>query len=182
MEEKLLVKKAIKGDEESFCCLMRQYQNYIYQIVRRQLSDDETAVDLTQEIFVKAYKGIRSFRQEAGFKTWLTRIAVNSCNSYFTSRRFRQKNMTVNIDGNDYEKLISKGEDEELKEKAITKMMALVNTLKPIHREVITLCTIEKKTYREAGEILGIPEGTVSSRMSNALVILKDKFFKAQAE
>src|SRR5438093_10627290 len=74
-----LVREAQAGAPEAFGELARRYQDRIYTVISGMVADPEDALDLTQETFVKAYTGLGRFRQDAGFYTWLYRIAVHLC-------------------------------------------------------------------------------------------------------
>src|ERR1051326_249428 len=82
-----LVRAAQEGAPEAFGELVRRYQDRIYTLIAGMVADPEDALDLTQETFVKAYTGLGGFRQEAGFYTWLYRIAVHRCIDYCRRRK-----------------------------------------------------------------------------------------------
>ena len=86
-EEQLLVDRCRRGDRESFAQLMRLHEKQIYNFTYRMLGSEGEAEDLTQDIFIAAFRGIRSFRGEAKFSTWLYRIAHNLAINAVTRRR-----------------------------------------------------------------------------------------------
>jgi len=86
-----LVHAAQAGAREAYGELVRRYQDRIYSIISGMVSDPEDALDLTQDTFVKAYQALGRFRQEAGFYTWLYRIALHRCIDYGRKRQRHQE-------------------------------------------------------------------------------------------
>ena len=77
MTDELLIRRSRRGDREAFSQLVARYQNSVYRVVRGVLADTAECEDIAQEVFLKAYASLAKFRGEAGFFTWLYRIAVN---------------------------------------------------------------------------------------------------------
>src|SRR5438876_11886513 len=86
-----LVRAAQAGAQEAYGELVRRYQDHLYTVISGMVPDPEDALDLTQETFVKAYMALGRFRQEAGFYTWLYRIALHLCIDYGRRRQRRQE-------------------------------------------------------------------------------------------
>jgi RNA polymerase sigma-70 factor, ECF subfamily len=91
-----LVRAAKAGSGEAFSELVRRYQDRIYSVISGMVADPEDALDLTQDTFVKAYQALGHFRQEAGFYTWLYRIARHRCIDYSRKRQRRQEPLALN--------------------------------------------------------------------------------------
>ncbi len=89
-DDRDLVQKFQKGDETAFNALVRKYQEPVYQTARRLLGSHEEAQDLSQETFIKAYRGLKDFRREATFSTWIYRITVNLGLNALRHRKLRQ--------------------------------------------------------------------------------------------
>lgn len=81
-DEQQLIQNALRGDNESFAILVRQYQNRIFGFIMRMTADRETALDLTQETFLAAYQHLAGFRGDSSFSTWLFQIAANKTKNY----------------------------------------------------------------------------------------------------
>lgn len=130
--------------------------------------DRATAEDLVQETFVKALKGFSSFEQGTNFRAWMYRILRNT---FLTSQAGLKASAFVSLDGDDAP--LEPGTDEtpellllaRLKQEAIQRAL---EELPVIYREVILLCDLEEMSYLEIGLALGIPIGTVMSRLSRA--------------
>src|SRR5512145_3485197 len=77
--EQSLIQRAQKGDHDAFASLMGEHQRYVYNLVLRVVKDEDEALDLTQETFVRAWTALPNFRGQSQFRTWLYRIATNLC-------------------------------------------------------------------------------------------------------
>jgi len=173
-----LIKQIVSGEKEEFRILVSRYQNQIFAMIMRQVADSATAEELTQETFLRAYKNMSKFRFQSQFSTWLTRIALNLTNSYFSSRRYKERIRTTSLDMEKYEKENDAAENDGFDKSAIEKLRAVIQTLKPKYREVLVLCALENNSYAEAAGILEIPLGTVRSRLNKARLLLKDQYFR----
>ena len=172
-----IIKRVLAGERNEFRHLVRRYQNQVYAMLMRQLADPAKARELSQETFLKAYTGLVNYRGDAAFSTWLISISLNVMKTYFSSKAYRnaQKDTTA-------EKLEFLGvdvlEDKYLQSEFVQNLKLHVQELDEKYREVIVLCAFEGKSYAAAGEVLGIAEGTVCSRLNTARRILRTKLFK----
>ena len=130
------------------------------------------AADITQEAFVKAYRSLGSFRLEASFYTWLYRIAMNLAIDFTRKRRRLEKNgfdegiATRNDDGSIAEAHVEDGPSRQLERKQLFgRIMDAMAHLPEDQRQVILLRELEGLQYKEIAEVMGIPEGTVMSRL-----------------
>ena len=181
-DEQSLIRSVLAGQTSDFEQLVLRYQDMIYNLIKRQVADEASARDLAQETFLRAFRGLKGFKFQASFFTWLTRIALNQTNSYFCSRSFKEKLRNVSFDAREHD---SVGHDSRIETGAANQLSQLqlcIAALKPKFRDVLTLCSLEGKTYQEAALILEIPIGTVCSRMNTALTILRDNFARLKAE
>ena len=178
MTENDLIKKCKKGNREAFNILVTRYQSQVINIAYGMLSDQEDAYDAAQEVFVRVYKGIESFKEQASFTTWLYRITTNVCSDIL---RKRQKSSNVLSINQEYED----NKDIELADTAPTPEESMeigerqkavrdaISSLREEYRIVITLCDIEGMSYDEIAQVLKVPPGTVKSRINRARNSLK---------
>ena len=178
LEEKEVIQRIVLGEKGEFETLVSNYQEMVYAIIIKQVSNEVIAKDLTQETFIKAYFNLSSFRFEAKFSTWLIRIALNLTNSYFQSKRYKQKQKTMHLDLEQYNQTPDERSIDSLDLEAIDKLNFLISQLRPKLREVMILCGLEQRSYKETAEILNVPVGTVRSRLNKARLILKELYFK----
>lgn len=173
-----LVSTAQKGDLEAFNQLVIRYQERIYNLALRILGDEESAEDVTQDTFLKAYRYLHTFRG-GSFQIWLYRIATNAC---YDELRRRKRHPVLPLEYEDEteesffprndlqsfnlpEKELERHESERLIRRAL-------NRLDANHRAVVTLVDLQDFDYTEAAQILGIPIGTLKSRLARARVQL----------
>jgi RNA polymerase sigma-70 factor (ECF subfamily) len=186
------------GQEETetvqdFDAIVHKYQDRIFNTVSRLVSNHEDALDITQEVFLKAYKALRSFRGCAGVYTWLYRIAVNTALSHrrVLTRRAPGRTLSLN-DGEDPDERVGRRVSEalnpgtgelvsrkEVQERIKNAILSLDGEL----RSVVVLRDIEGLGYDDIAKVLRLPHGTVKSRLHRGRLILRDKLLDlVQAE
>jgi RNA polymerase sigma-70 factor (ECF subfamily) len=173
LEDEELVQRALASQSDAFAELYERYRELVYRIAFRYAHNKADALDLCQDIFVKAYESLSSFKGEARFKTWLTRIASNTCVDFFRHARVRRAGeldeQTMDTDlrtqGGRANPRPSEGLEREEIQEAVD---AAVAQLSPEHREVFVLNAVEGLTYQEIAEAVGCPVGTVMSRLHYA--------------
>lgn len=180
--EKLLLQKARQGDVEAFEKLIEAYQKKVFNIALRMLGNYDDAGDITQEVFIKAFRAIKDFREQAMFSTWIYKIATNSC---LDELRKRKNKVLVSIDEDlkldegDLKKQIEDDKptpDIEVERNEVKKIVNdAINELSEEHRIVIVLRDIQGFSYEEIAEITKSPPGTVKSRINRARRALKEK-------
>lgn len=165
--------EAVKnGDATAYRGLVEKYQGRVYNVVYGIVRNREDARELTQEIFVKAYRNLGSFREDARFYTWVYRIAMNLAID-FTRRRKRSpvSGLEEDIASRDADGSISEVHNSENPRKALERkqlyrqIMDALETLPEQQKQVILLRELEGLSYREIAEVLDIAEGTVMSRL-----------------
>ncbi|HON08225.1 MAG TPA: sigma-70 family RNA polymerase sigma factor [Verrucomicrobiota bacterium] len=170
-----IIKKVLNGNTASFEPLITKYQGRIFAIARRYTNNESDAQDIVQEVWIKAFSKLSSYRGEAPFEHWLTRLAVHICYD-FLRRKKRGPEITFSDIGDGEQDWLERfkmdpnlaKEDEEAAKALIDK---LLSQLSPSSRLVITLLEIEDKSVKEVAELTG---------WSPALV--KVRAFRARAE
>ncbi|MDA1063248.1 MAG: RNA polymerase sigma factor RpoE [Proteobacteria bacterium] len=169
-----LVKRVQKGEKGAFDLLVLKYEHKIVNLVMRYVRDPETALDISQEAFIKAYRALPRFRGDSAFYTWLYRIAVNTAKNHLASQRRRP--MDVELDLQDPEQY---GLHAKLKETDTPEAISLSDELqeileRAIHalpedlRTAIILRELDGMSYEEIAETMDCPVGTVRSRIFRA--------------
>lgn len=165
-----LVERARAGDQLAFRTLVQRYEHVVAATVIGMLGPGAEAEDVGQETFIRFYAALDRFRGEASLKTYLTRIAINlSLNALKRRKRFRARHVAG--DARETIGLVSAATpvDRAESEEARELVRRAIDQLAPRQRAVVTLRLIDGYSTRETAEILGVPEGTVLSRLSRAL-------------
>ncbi len=165
-----LVERCLSGEEAAWEQLVRTHTRRVYGLCYRFTGKDGEAQDLTQEVFLRVYRTLKTFRAtEGAFTTWLARLARNLLIDNY--RRTRQERLTDSIEeqlpwveesvsaGSRPEGLVAGREASEILQAALQK-------LSPELREAVILRDLQEMEYKEIADILRIPEGTVKSRLN----------------
>jgi RNA polymerase sigma-70 factor, ECF subfamily len=175
-----LVATAMSGIEGSFEELVRRYQRPISAYVYRMVGDYDSALDLTQEIFIKVYSSLSRYRAEFKFSTWIYKIAHNSAVDHLRRTATREQSLINGNDGDSFELPIESGrpnpeQESERKERRI-EIEGVVRALPSHYRELIILRHSNDLTYEEIVEVTGLPLGTVKNRLFRAREMMRQQF------
>jgi len=174
-----IISRVLRGEQQLFAALVERYQNYVFTLVLRFTDNREDAEELSQDIFVKAYRSLADFRGESKFSTWLYTIVRTSCITFLRKKKLE----TTSIDN---EKTFVQLENRESGFKAnqveIKSRQAMVNQaialLSPDDAQIITLFYKGEQTLEEIGAIIGAEPNTVKVKLHRARQRLKDKMEK----
>ena len=156
-----LIRQIKRGKYELFDVVIQEYQNPLFAFLYRMVRDADDARDLCQDTFFKAYKYIRSFKEEAKFSTWLFRIGYRLALNMI-KRRKKHAESLENIDmGKDVEDSVKKLERKE----AGLIVGRIMDEIHTNYRVALHLFYKEEKTYNEIATIMKIPENTVKSHI-----------------
>ncbi len=175
MEDADLVRLCQNGDMTAFEQLFYKHQGRVYSITSRMMNDQEDALDLTQEIFLKAYQNINKFKFKSAFSTWLYRLAVNMCIDELRKRKSIGEVLTTDPVSEGAMLQVDKTTPED---RAISKDMEkqiweAINSLKAKERAIIILRDMEGLSYKELAEVFKCSLGRVKSRLHEARQKLK---------
>ena len=173
--------RAASGDTAAFERLVRKYEKYVCTTVFSVIRNRDDSFDVAQEVFLKLYHSIGSFKGESSFSSWLYRIAKNSALDFLRKQK-KAQTVSLNAENDDGEKLFPElpdPADSNHPEKAALAaekremLYAALNRLTPEHREMILLRDINGYTYEEISDMLGLESGTVKSRLFRAREALR---------
>ncbi|MFQ6081958.1 MAG: RNA polymerase sigma factor [Candidatus Aminicenantia bacterium] len=173
--DSILISRAKKGDMEAFESLIRKYQKSIYYLCYRMTMAHQSADDIAQEVFIRAYFSIKKFKEGMNFYTWVRKIAVNLSLNYLKKKKrevlFSNNDRTIekNISSESQEMPLDCLQREEMKEK----FEEAVNSLPSDQKAVFLLKVQENQSYEEISRVLKIPKGTIMSRLNRARNKLK---------
>jgi len=183
--EEVLVERCRRGDVAAFADLVEKYQHRLFNAVHRMVAHDDDAQELTQEAFVRALQGIRRYRGQSRFYTWLFRIALNLCINHV--RRPRPVALSCLTDAGQPlgrqadalrelvdQRTRSPGDQAQLHETHQRALQALAE-LDPAARAVVVLRDIEQLDYADVAAALDVPVGTVKSRLARARLAIRQR-------
>ncbi len=166
-----LIRRYLAGDIAAFDELMRAHEDRVFGICLRMLRDRESALDAVQETFLTVFRKADRYKAEAAFSTWLYRVAVNTCYDYL--RRQKRKQADALPEGHDPAD-VRAGDDFAAAEMRPDIEEALQG-VQTEFRGALVLVDLEGLSLERAGEILGVPVGTVKSRVFRGRRLLADK-------
>lgn len=176
LEDEQYAVRAGAGDDHAYSWLVARHQGAVYRYLVRMIRVPETARDLTQDTFLRAYQAIRAWRPEAKFRTWLFRIAHNLALDHLRrSGRVRMEPLESGLEIPDPapgpERRLETAQRAHRLERALA-------AVAPAHREILLLREIEGMSYEDIARTLDLNPGTVRSRIARAraalLAALKD--------
>lgn len=178
-EDSILAFRAANGDETAFETLVRKHERLVSTCVFSVVGNNpEDVMDVSQEVFLKVYKSLASFKGESEFSTWLYRIAKNCALDYVRKRK--TPSLSLDSGGEDGEGIdvpdtqgVSNPEKKALENEKKEILNRSINLLSPEHREVIILRHVNDYSYEQIAEALSVEVGTVKSRISRARTALK---------
>ncbi len=175
LDEQLLVRRAQEGDLEAFNQLVLAYQDLLFNTALRILEDEDMAADATQEAFLSAFRAITSFRG-GSLRVWLLRTVTNACYDELRRRKRRPSTslepLTEDEEAMETPRWLAdpKASPEEQLEQAELEH-AIEHCLKKLSlefRTVVVLTDIQGLDYAEAARVVGVPVGTIKSRLARA--------------
>ena len=179
------VRSFLEGDVRAFERLMVKYQDKVFNLAYRFLNSREEAEELSQEIFLKVYRQLKSFRGDALFSTWLFQVASNHCKNRLKYLQRRRRHLHESLDApietrdGQMERAIP---DESLVPETLVGRMQIkrlvtekIATLPEDYRIVLILRDIQGLSYQEISESTGTAEGTVKSRLHRARMELRKR-------
>ena len=178
-----LLEECRKGDSTAFDELVRRYKDRVYNVVYRFLGNREDALDVSQEVFVRAYRGLEGFRGNARVYTWLYSIAANLARNRLRDSGRMGRNMGTSLEMlNESAPGIADSmahqttpRDNAIGDETQALLQRCLGELPEHCRTAFVLRTTEDLSYEEIAEIMGCPVGTVKSRLNQARQTLRDR-------
>lgn len=186
MEDKLLVDKVLRGDTQAFASIVKTTERLVAQIVFKMISNTEDRKDIAQDVYLKAFKNLPSFKFEAKLSTWIGQITYNTCLNYLDKKKITLllditnnqdteeesgeivKKKTYSILDNETETVFFKKQLSEI-------LQAETEQLPPIYKTLITLFHQSELSYEEIAQITQLPEGTIKNYLFRARKALKNR-------
>ncbi len=191
IEEKKLVRSIQQGDQIALAQLLESYQQRLYNIILRMVSNKDDALELAQDTMVKIVEHISDFNGQSKISTWMIRIAMNLSISHLRKRKLRN---AVSLDQpfstqNDQATALKQQIEDKMEPQPIqsvqnnemvNKLQNAINLLEQDFKAVIVLRDIDQMDYAEIATVLNVPVGTVKSRLFRARLALRQAMLKKQ--
>jgi len=159
-----LIRWARQGRRDSFSALIRNYQTFVFRTAYGVVQNRADAEDVTQETFIKVHQSLKALRDERTFPTWLARITVRTAIDWL-HQKDKQKDLLASADP----MTVDSGHSSDLR----MDLEQALAALSPEQRTVLVLREIHGFDYEQLAQILGVPVGTVKSRLHNARIELR---------
>jgi RNA polymerase sigma-70 factor (ECF subfamily) len=170
LSEAALVEACLAGRAEAFDLLVERHRRPVYQLCYRFVGNHEDANDLSQDVFLRAYRGLRRFRSESSLKTWLYRIGVNVCLNCVSAKRLQSEP----IGEQQFVDVHAESPSERmLKDEQAARVRAAIAELPPKQRATLILRTYNELSHQEIADVLGSSVGAVKANFFHALANLK---------
>jgi len=172
-----LMMRVKDGDDSAFNELIRRHYRSVMNFIYRFTRDRENSEDLTQEVFLRIYRSVKSYKPEAKFTTWLFKIATNLC---ITKVKYRNKEQTLSLDdvsGTEdlKDSKISDGFDLKYRSEMRKIIFDALNSIPERERVSIILCKYEGLSYDEVAEVIGCTVGAVKTYVHRGRLKLIDR-------
>jgi RNA polymerase sigma-70 factor (ECF subfamily) len=180
----LLIERCLGGDQVAWEQIVRQHWRKVFNLAYKFVGRHDEAEDLTQDIFLKIFKALKTFDRRANFQTWLISISRNLCIDHYRSVRKERETMARDVDASVLAPVSRErgpyGELEQVDLKHLIRV-ALAE-LPPTLRQAVVLRDLQEFTYQEIADQLGLPEGTVKSRINRGRLELARQLKRLQTQ
>lgn len=184
LEDTDVIAAVLAGDKEAFEEIIRKYQSKVFTLVFRLVRDRETALDLTQEVFLKIYQKLTDLKDPSRASSWIMQVAHNTSLDWLKKRKV--DSFAADFEDQQTQQKIfqhlqdttSPSPDQIVEMMSPSRMSELVNKLDIKYRTVITLRFIEGYSFKEIAKILNLPLSTVKFRKHYALQLIKDRWIQ----
>jgi RNA polymerase sigma-70 factor (ECF subfamily) len=169
-DDRTLVAAFLDGQPEAFAVIVERHRRNVYQLCYRFLGNHEDAADLAQDVFVRAFKGLRNFKGDASLGTWLYRVGVNACLNRVAVKRPPNEPLEV------VQRADTRTEDpleRLMRDERAVEVREAIQRLPPKQRATLTLRVYQELTHEEIATILGSSVGAVKANFFHALGNLK---------
>lgn len=178
ISDKELIARCLEGDQDSFAELVKRYKNLVYKVVSYYIKDAEEVKDVSQEVFLKIYKALKSYNPQYKFSTWSVIVTKNLCLDFVRKKRIPSESIDElqNIcrdDDTPESRCVSRERSMEIRQ--------LISTLPEKYKTLIVLYHEKGLSYKEMAEKLNEPMSIIKNRLYRARLSLRESISSAQA-
>ena len=163
-----LIERCLSGDQAAWETVVRLYWRKVFNIAYKFVGRHDEAEDLTQDVFFKVFKSLRTFDRRANFSTWLISVSRNLCIDHYRSVRRERDAVNYDVDVVTLARPTDGDSPQAILERRdrVAILRAALDKLPPVLRKAIVLRDIQELSYQEIAAELSVPEGTVKSRIN----------------
>jgi RNA polymerase sigma-70 factor (ECF subfamily) len=178
-----LVERCLAGDQAAWDQIVRQHWRKVFNLAYKFVGRHDEAEDLTQDIFLKIFKALHTFDRRANFQTWLISISRNLCIDHYRSVRKERETMARDVDASQLTPVSrERGPHSQLEQTDLKNLVRLaLAELPPALRQAVVLRDLQEFSYQEIADQLGLPEGTVKSRINRGRLELARQLRRLQS-
>lgn len=170
-----LIQQAVRGSQPAFRAIVEIHQGFVYAVAFRFVNDQHDAEDITQEVFVRLWKNLHTYKQEVKLTTWLYKIITNRCLDFLKSRHGRQRKNKVDIEGWHDLAYHSTPEKDFQQQELSNLIHQAAEELTPKQKAVFILRDLEGLSSEEVSEALSMSAGNVKSNLFHARQKMTEK-------
>jgi len=178
-----IISQVLKGDHNAYAVLVERYKSYVFTLTLRFTKNREDAEEVSQDIFIKAYRYLADFKGTAKFSTWLYTIVNTTCITFLRKKRLDVQSLdderTFEVADSQDSGFRANQVEQKSRQNMVNQAIALLN---PDDAEIITLFYKNEQSLEEIGQILGLEVNTAKVRLHRARTRLKEKMEKYFAE
>ena len=177
-----LIEQCLAGDQVAWEQIVRQNWRKVFNVAYKFVGKHDEAEDLTQDIFLKIFKALKTFDRRANFQTWIISISRNLCIDHYRSVRKERQTIARDVDSNDLQPIApergpyAQAEHHDLR----AQLRQALETLPITLRTAVVLRDLQELSYQEIADRLGLPEGTVKSRINRGRIELAHQLRRLQ--
>lgn len=176
--EKVLIQRAKKGEMAAFESLVTAYERRVYTLALRSTGSETDAADITQEVFLRAYRSLNTFRGDSGFSTWLYRITSNLCVDLARKKKNTAEQPLDEAVALPDVQTAHQPEDALANNELRRELEIALSMITEEHRRIVHLRDIAGMSYADIAAVLSLEEGTVKSRLARARAALREILIK----
>lgn len=178
-----IISQVLKGDHNAYAFLVERYKSYVFTLTLRFTKSREDAEEVSQDIFVKAYRSLADFKGTAKFSTWLYTIVNTTCITFLRKKRLNVQSLdderTFEVADTQDSGFRANQVEQKSRQNMVNRAIAMLN---PDDAQIITLFYKNEQSLEEIGKILGLEVNTAKVRLHRARARLKEKMEKHFAE
>jgi RNA polymerase sigma-70 factor (ECF subfamily) len=177
-----LIERCLAGDQNAWEQIVRQNWRKVFNVAYKFVGKHDEAEDLTQEIFLKIFKALHTFDRRANFQTWIISISRNLCIDHYRSVRKERQTIARDVDSAELQPATTErgpyamAEHQDLR----AQLRQALETLPLTLRTAVVLRDLQELSYQEIADRLGLPEGTVKSRINRGRIELAHQLKRLQ--